>query len=125
LNSLLKYLLLLSTFTAVVILVHFLLHYFFPNMLKPNFTVLIYVILYLSTFGSFLMIRNVKKLEANIFVQFTILTIVLRLIFFAILSGIIILVDKQGYIQNMALFSILYLLYTLFDIVYEISYPRG
>ena len=115
-----KYLLRLNVYTAVIIIVHFLMYYFFPGLQRPNFTIFIYIILYTSTLGSFLMIKSVKKLESKIFVQFAILTIITRLIFFAIMSGIIILLDREGYIQNMVLFSILYLLYTIFDIIMTI-----
>ena len=116
-----KYLLWLNIYTVVIILLHALLYFLLPGLQRPDFTIFIYCILYVSTLGSFLMIKNVKKLESKIFVQFAILTIVMRLLFFAIMSGMIILLDREGYIPNMLLFSILYLLYTIFDIIMTIK----
>ena len=115
-----KYLAQLSVFTLAIIILHVSVYYVFPDLEKSDFSQIIYIVFFISTFGSYLMVRSVRKLNPGDFVLLAILTIIVRIIFFAIMSAIIILIDREGYIANMVLFSTLYLLFTIFDIIMEI-----
>ena len=115
-----KYLAQLSVFTLAIIILHVSVYYVFPDLEKSDFSQIIYIVFFISTFGSYLMVRSVRKLNPDDFVRLAILTIIVRIIFFAIMSAIIILLDREGHVANMVLFSTLYLLFTIFDIIMEI-----
>ena len=91
--------------------------FFYPELPKPGYDYFIFAAVVLITTGSHLLANLSMSVSGKPFVQAAILSFVLRLIIYIVLSFVIIALDVENSIPNIALLGYFYLAFTIHEIV--------
>jgi len=108
----------LSIVTIVLVLLYtVVLHInLFSGLAPPTSATAIFIVLFIITGGSHYLNR-ISNGDPSKVIVFTLLTIVLKLVLYTVFAIVLILVDKESVTSNISLFFILYVVYTIFDVV--------
>ena len=82
----------------------------------PHYPVIIVSVLFFGTLFSHIIARFATEIKGGSFVHIVMLSMVLRILFYGILALVIILIEKEV-IADMVLFGVVYLVYTVHDVV--------
>jgi threonine/homoserine/homoserine lactone efflux protein len=116
-NSFVSFLKQLSILTGILVLIYFAYLNLFPTQASPSKAIAIFIVLYMITAGGHYLYRLPGAHEPGKLIIFTLFSIVLKLVLYIAFAVVLILADKESAISNIVLFIILYLIYTLFDII--------
>jgi len=119
LNHFQIYLKKLSVFTIVIGLLYISYINLFPGVLTASKSIAIFIVIFIVTSGGHYLFKKSDPKDPQKLIVNTLLSIVLKLVSYAVFAIILIVSDKPGAIPNITLFFILYLIYTVFDIYHQ------
>ena len=88
----------------------------FPSMIVPSKMISIFIVVFAVTAGVHYVLLRASRGEGLQFANFIILSVVIKLILYAIFTFLLIVSDRQGAMPNVILFFSLYIVFTVFEI---------
>ena len=88
----------------------------FPSLIAPSKMISIFIVVFAVTAGVHYVLLKASRGERIRFANFIILSVVIRLVLYAIFTFLLILSDRQGAMANVILFFSLYIVFTVFEI---------